>query len=278
MRKRGAGIKNLIVAGILAFSMVCTGCGQKNSKWTFHVGDMEIDMTRPFTDNLEAIIDADLYPVDLTRGKIYDDDGEYSDISLIKNNIKPEEVVLFRLDEDNGQKCMSFVISRKFGPFKEYESADGITKKTDKKELPDYYLNTGIYGGYYYATWEGEKNYCALIVDGKYIDLAGYAEERESKIAEDEIEELREFYDDIEPSVKRVVPQRLFIGEMEDNEYFINAYKSEKAVRNSVAITYAVMDVYEKFSDGDIENFGYIIYRYDKGKMTDCEYYIVTEE
>jgi hypothetical protein len=54
-------------------------------------------------------------------------------------------------------------------------------------------------------------------------------------------------------------------------------YKDEVALRNAFATINALSDVYEKYQNGEIQNFGTIVYGYRRGEMGTIEYDIISK-
>lgn len=278
MRNKKNKLRSIALSGIIAASMILSGCGKKTSMWTFHLDDMEIDMAAPFSDTVETLIDDDLYVFDPFYCKFFDSDGEYSHQKAFSIQNERDEMILMMKFEEDDEQVIFFAISTEYGPFKKFESADKITRKTDDDELPKYFLFLDSYNKSTASIQDKLQNYCALVVDGQYKDLSSYVDDLPSKLTEEKFDEIYNMYQSLGRVVYRLVPELIYYSSLGYSEDFADTYEEDEALRNTVALLYAISDVYEEFKDGEIENFGTIAYTYSEGDMESCEYIIVSED
>lgn len=278
MRNRKNRIRSIALSGIIAASMLLSGCGKKTSMWTFHIEDMEIDMATSFTDILELLDDNDIYGIDPITLKVYDTDGEDSKISINKNIIENDGFVFMWHEEDDDEELTSFSITKNRGLFKKYESADKINRKTDEDDLPDNYLYLASYNRCDEKKLDDLHNYYAVIVDGKYVDLSKYVENLPEEFTEDTFDECYAMFNDLGRLTFLLLPEKLVsCVTMTYSEEMKDLYDEDDAFKNVVATIYALSDIYEDFKDDKIENFGTISYSYIDGDMNAFDYYIISK-
>ena len=116
------------------------------------------------------------------------------------------------------------------------------------------------------------------MVDGQYKDLSSYVDDLPSKLTEEKFDEIYNMYQSLGRVVYRLVPELIYYSSLGYGKDFADTYEEDEALRNTVALLYAISDVYEEFKDGEIENFGTIAYTYSEGDMESCEYIIVSED
>ena len=279
MKKVFSKIKTALLAGIVSATMVLSGCGKDQNLWLIHLKDGDVDMSGSFTDILEELIDLDQRPADMYQGGVYEEDGSFSGDYPGYNDNNDDLLYISHYEgDDENVVCLYFNVNYNKA-FKKAEFANNITRKTKEEELPDNFLYLDYYYLRIFKHTNESQTYYSIIVDGKEYNLNKYVKKLPDELSEEYYDELVDRYEDLSYVVQQMTVYELMENICsKDYDWIADKYEDEEAIRNAVAITFALSDIYKDFQNGKIENFGTITVTYEEEDMVSVSYFVVNEK
>ncbi len=271
-----------LAAVLLTLCMTCgiMACGSKEEKASLlSVDGKEYDLTGDFRDVVGAMVEDDIKVTSLTgQWLLYDEKGKYvAGSSGLKEGYDiaaQEQNQTNRFDPETAKE-----VAEEYGYFirkdfylndmedKDVVSGLGIASLEDveKKLDQEKFLETG---NSTHAV--GDEVYMAVFVNGEALDFSAY---------EDELEEVKEYSDDRKsllreffPHISAIGMSRLcgdvFLGCRSYEELEGTADKLSVPLEETLLLTFALEDAYEKLEDEEIESFFVLSFGIDEEDET----------
>ena len=162
---------------------------------------------------------------------------------------------------------------RKDGNLDKVSTAEGISSKSKKKDVPDYFISVGSYdapGGL-----NSDEAYMAVIVDGEVYDLSSYVKELPEEVTEEYFMQMDEKGFKMLLCTSYLRPHSAHVLNYQES---VKRYHAEEEYRNVYAIFNALYDLYESYQEGEITTFGTIGIGFDEKELSGIEYSIFSEK
>ena len=276
MKMNVTRVKAVVMAGILSAGMLLGGCGKKASMWEMKFDDVKVDLSTSQEEVLAELIDNDISVVNAMRLYVYDEDGDESDLNAL--DIDRDKMLYMDQFEEDDVKGYYIMFDSTYKIFKKFESADGVNKKTDEDDLPKAFLfldDLDIAGS---RSTNDLHTYTAIVVDGQYLDMSKYVKKLPDEITEDDVDDIHDMTRDMGRLGSELGSKKFISSAYMDPEDIVDDYEDDEAIKNEIAILYALNDLQKDLEDGKIKNFGTISYSFVNGDLDSFKYYIVTED
>ena len=259
-----------MIMTVLIGACLLAGCGKSNNIWEIKFGSAKLNMDQSFEGLVSDIIDSGNKPIDFQQSKIYEKDGSFSDTKVDYLEEKKDNWVLLAHKKGAEEELNVLTLNMAQDSLKHFKSADGFGPETKESSLPKKYVTLGECNAGGWNRRNGISNYCVLVIDGQYVDISNYLNDKPDTLTDEYLDRLNAVQ--LSSEEYGLMPDYFRAINIEDAESY---YNSDEYFRNATAFGIAIDDAVKRIKSGEIKTLGSISYTYEDGKMVSCEFKIL---
>ena len=274
--KRGGA---LILAAIMTVCMLFTGCGKSASVWEISFNGTSLNLADSFETVVKKAVKADIPVMNFMRMYLYDENAEQSDLRardvLGQSFEKKDEVLLVNQYTDQKYSVTAVVADNMTGNLPKCKFANGMSSASKEKYLSKEYVFIAAYHMAGDRSAIDKNNYIALVADGAYVDLSERIANLPAELSDDDLEKLKSARLNFGIAGRELLPNRLLTFPSVEEFDAKEAFRTDDAFRNAVALVWELESLLSSLENGEIKNLGTISYSFKDDEMGGMEYKIM---
>ncbi len=274
--KRGGAA---ILAAVLTVCMLFSGCGKSASVWEISFNGTSLNLADSFESVVKKAVKAGIPVMNFMKLYLYDENAEKSDLKardvLGQSFEKKNEVLLINQYTDEQYSVTAIVADKMTGNLPKYKSANGMSSASKEKDLSKEFVFVAAYHMAGDRTAKDKNNYIALVVDGVFVDLSERIASLPAELSDDDLEKLESARFNFGMAGRELLPNRLLTFPSVEEFDAKEAFKTDEAFRNTVALVWELESRLSSLENGEIKNLGTISYSFKDDEMGGMEYKIM---
>lgn len=268
-----------ILASLLTVCMLFTGCGKSASCWEISFNGTSLNLADSFETVVKKAVKADIPVMNFMMMYLYDENAEKSHVKAmdVLGSSYEKKNELFYINQVKDQKfsLTDIPADTKTGNLQKFKLANGMSYKSKETDLSKEFINLAAYNLAGAKNIKDNNNYTALVADGTLVDISERIAGLPAELSDEDLERLETARFDCGRAGSELLPNRWVYMPPEANFDPAEAFRTDEAFRNTVALIWELESLLSSLENGEIKHLGTISYSFKDGEMESMEYKIL---